>query len=330
MNKKGFTLIEIIICISLLAVVGIGSFLGIKYVDNKIRIDKLSQITDKAIEAAQIYIETDKEASNALYSNSNGVSVPLQFLVNKGLLNIDNTDLTLDDLKDEYVVTFLGGSGGNENCEQITSSASWANDKPLYLCMNSNGDSNLATIDPNKYGNLTTITNEPYYFKGPNPDNYVLVGQDSNGDDEYARIYKVERDDSLVLFHRYYHHSTASKRRNLEVFLSLNENNTKVIDVEKKLLYSRVSYNALCYSINGCIGTHYYNYENTLYFNLQGTNEPLSFKKYDYSDISDYSYLEYDPDNNYTRLYYLKPCFKIKSGTGSYASPFILDSSACS
>lgn len=206
MNKKGFTLVEIVVCISLLAIIGVGSFVGIRMVNKKINIDKLNQITDKAVQAAQVYIETNKEATNQLYSNKNGVSLLLQLLVNEGLLNLDGTKLKDDDLKNQYVVTFLGGTGSSENCEQITSTTSWSNNKPIYLCMNSTtGSSNLATIDPTKYGNKTYVSNEPYYFKGLDPNNWIKVRYIANKEnnnsyvEKYGRIYYIDRDDSIII-----------------------------------------------------------------------------------------------------------------------------------
>lgn len=173
--KKGFTIIEIIISISLIVVIAVGSFVGIRLVDKKILVDKLNQITDKATLAAQVYIETNKSVSNQLYQNKNGVSLPLQLLVNEGLLSLEGTKLNNEDIKNQYVITFLGktGESGSDNCEQITSTTSWGNDKEIYLCMNSDGSSNLATIDPTKYSNKTNVTNEPYYFEGFYPHNYV-------------------------------------------------------------------------------------------------------------------------------------------------------------
>lgn len=197
--KKGFTLIEIIICITLITIIGVGSFIGVKLVNDKIKTTKLEQITDKAIEAAQVYIETNKESYDQLYNNKNGVSLPLQLLVDKGLLNIDNTDLTPKDLKDEYVITFLGGtgSGESENCEQITSTASWGDDKEIYLCMNSDGTgANLAVIDPNKVNNTNAIkaSFENYYFRGPGAQNYIKINNKG------YRILYITSDDSIVLY----------------------------------------------------------------------------------------------------------------------------------
>ena len=40
-DKKGFTLIEIIICIGLIVVIGTGSVIGIKTVSKNIRINRL-------------------------------------------------------------------------------------------------------------------------------------------------------------------------------------------------------------------------------------------------------------------------------------------------
>ena len=208
-NKKGFTIIEIIICISLLVVIGVGSFISIKVISKKQLVDKLNMISTKASEAAQVYIETNKNASNQLYNNKNGVSLPLQLLVNEGYLSLEGTKLTNNDIKNQYVVTFLGGTGSTENCEQITSTNSWSNNQPIYLCMNSDGSgSNLATIDPTKYGNKTIVSNETYYFKGRYPDNYVdISNSDFDGKDELKnaelvefRILSIGNDDSISLF----------------------------------------------------------------------------------------------------------------------------------
>lgn len=203
-KKKGFTLIEIIVCISLITIISVGSFIGIKLVDKKILVSELNQITDKAVRAAQVYIETNKEASHQLYSNNNGVSLPLKLLVNEGLLNLDGTKLDDKSIENQYVVTFLGGTGSSDNCEKITSTTSWSNNKPIYLCMNGSGGSNLATIDPTKYGNRTYVSNEPYYFKGlaPNnwatlPDNFVCF--ERTGKECVYRIVYVDSDDSIVL-----------------------------------------------------------------------------------------------------------------------------------
>ena len=201
MRKKGFTLVEIIICISLLVVIGVGSFISIRVISKKQLIDKLNMISDKASEAAQVYIETNKSASNQLYNNKNGVSLPLQLLVNEGLLSLKGTKLTENDIKNQYVVTFLGGTGSTENCEPITSVNSWSNNQPIYLCMTSDGSgSNLAIIDPSTSSNMIKASKEPFYFKGSDPNNYIKVKK-SDESEVMARILFVDTDDSIVIYY---------------------------------------------------------------------------------------------------------------------------------
>lgn len=55
-KKKGFTLIEIIICIAMLAIISVGSIVGIHLVNKNLVKKGLEQITDKAIKATQVYI----------------------------------------------------------------------------------------------------------------------------------------------------------------------------------------------------------------------------------------------------------------------------------
>ena len=58
-NNKGFTIIEIIICISLLVVIGVGSFISIRVVNNKIKNDKLEKIQDRIMNAVEVYIDNN-------------------------------------------------------------------------------------------------------------------------------------------------------------------------------------------------------------------------------------------------------------------------------
>ena len=312
MKKRGFTLVEIIICISLIALIGTGSFFGVKLINDKIKISKLEQITDKAIEAAQVYLETNKEASNELYSNTNGVSIPLQLLVNEGLLNIDNTDLKFSDLKDEYVVTFLGGSGSSENCEQITSSASWANDKPLYLCMKSDGSSNLATIDPTKYGNLTSVTTEPYYVKGEYPDNYVKLIS-GGAEITHARIYKIDRDDSISIFSQ---NGLPNEIKNT-TYVKYDYKENKWQEVVGKSHQCKTS--TICLEVSSVTADVY---KWNVRF-IDGTEKVIGGT----SSISipgTYMYGSTYSATYDTYIYTLQPCWKITGGTGSSLHQFEL------
>lgn len=195
-SKRGFTLIEIIICVALIAIIGTASFFGVKAINKKIRVKELKQISEKALAAAEVFLETDTESYNQLHKNQNGVIIPLKMLVNKGLLSLDNTDLTMDKIEDEYVMTMLSGSPGSSGCVDVRSVTSWdeSMNQPIYICTKSDGSSSITTINASEIGNVNTASKEPFIYSGPYPNNYVMY----NGKGPY-RIYYIDVDDSLVL-----------------------------------------------------------------------------------------------------------------------------------
>lgn len=301
-NKKGFTLIEIVICISLIVIIGVSSFIGIRLVDKRLVKDKLDQITDRAIEAAQVYLETNNEAKIQLYENNNGVSLPLQFLVSEGLLTLDGTKLNNNDIKDQYVISFLDGTNGSgkDNCEKITSTTSWGNDKEIYLCMNSDGSSNLATIDPTKYNNKTQAMNEPYYFKGMNPNNYVKI-ENSNimcgrsygnklDNISDARILYVDRNDDLMIVTNSSNYSPCKKN---DTYISSGSLNTKYF-------FNTLDSNSI---VNA--GSEYTSYRGESW---------LGKNYYRNSNLS----------LNYRYFVRLSSTCKIISGTGAYDNVFVI------
>lgn len=197
MNKKGFTLFEIIVCIGVLAILGVASFFGVRLITNNIRVNKLSQITDKAVQAAQVYLETNAEVYNQLYKNQNGVVLPLNVLVNEGLLSLENTDLNNGDIEGEYVITALSTATGNsEDCVDIRTETSWyeGSSAPIYICTKNDGSSNLMMVNNSEIGNQNIVKKEPYIYKGISPNNFVMY----NGNGPY-RIYYIDTDDSIVL-----------------------------------------------------------------------------------------------------------------------------------
>lgn len=193
--KKGFTLIEIIVSITLIVLIGVGSFVGVRYVSEKIRINKLSQITDKVLNAAQVYLEMNKEATKHLYENKEGVVIPLKLLVNEGLLDLKTTDIKESDYESEYVITALGSTQQSETCIDITTNTSWTLNKttPLYICTDNNGNSNLKTVNPKSITNISKVSTEPYYFKGLYVNNYAKI---NNID---YRIIGIDSDDRIEI-----------------------------------------------------------------------------------------------------------------------------------
>lgn len=245
-KKKGFTLIEIIICIGMLAVIAVGSIVGINLVNKNLIIKELNQITNKAIQAAQVYIGTNKAAQTQLYTEQNAVKIPIKVLVNEGLLSLKGTKLDEKNIENEYVITALSTeSSTSTECTNIDSKASWDNDKVIYICTNLNNKgevtgSNLATIDPSKYSNKTYVSNEPYYFKGMDPNNYVKLNfrRFSKGPENEVgtfRIIYIDRNDDIIIKSQAdsYFFSVMSKRVSPVGFICMTDSgveNQKFVD----------------------------------------------------------------------------------------------------
>ncbi len=198
-KKKGFTLIEIIICIAMLAIISVGSIVGINLVNKNLVKKGLEQITDKAIKATQVYIETNNVAQNQLYEKQNALYLPIKVLVNEGLLSLKGTNLSDKDIKNKYTITALSTPTGNEeDCVDINTKTSWDESKEIYICTynkandgkdgkdgsdgkdGKDGSNGNTTI----INNLITINSNEYFAKGANPNNWVKF------DDLYCKIAK--------------------------------------------------------------------------------------------------------------------------------------------
>ena len=201
-NKKGFTLIEIIIVLSILAVIGTTSVVGINTIVNKNKITELDQVENDILTALDIYIETNNEVRDQIYKGNNAVITPIQLLINEGLLDLSDTDIPLDDIKKNYVVTaFMSDTENDFKCTEskdLRTITSWDEhmSKPLYICtkveviggdggsggdtyniINIVGDTKLVLSDTRKYVN--------YNY------NYVKY-KDKSGNDQTARLLYIE------------------------------------------------------------------------------------------------------------------------------------------
>ncbi len=176
-NRKGFTLIEIIICISMIVLIGVGSFVGISLVNKNLVKKGLEQITDKAVKATQVYIETNEEAKTQLYTEKNAIKIPIKVLINEGLLSLKGTNLSDKDIKNKYTITALSTPTGNKkDCVDINTKTSWDESKAIYICTynKANDGQDGSTItggDTTIINNLITINSNQYIAKGANPNN---------------------------------------------------------------------------------------------------------------------------------------------------------------
>lgn len=348
MKKKGFTLVEIIAVVAIIAVLGVASFVGIRLVNKNIRITKLQQITDKAIEAAEVYLETNKESYNQLYEEQNGVVIPLNVLVNEGLLSLENTDLDKDDIEDEYVVTALSSSSGsNSNCVDIRTSTSWyeGSSAPIYICTKSDGSTNIQMIDINEVGNINVVNREMYTFRGSNANNYIKYGSNT------YRIMHVDIDNTLILYNGSSFESVFSESDTLPInehssygsyensaYVYCNEDmmNYEVSfpgtskNGEAKACAHDLSNTSLCYPVKGEISSSTsWSSELEVATNFMlGTW--IEGETSNYNGSSSYAYRApwyyyrvYPNDTGYK--IHLNNKFKITGGTGTSFNPYILE-----
>lgn len=148
-NKKGFTLIEIIISISLIAVISTITIIGINNNKNK-NSEHLKSLHNKILEAATVFMSIEKDENGnsydaALNMGAKGVKIPVNFLVENGYVDKNTIKEVykldkLDDTKNYFVLAVNGGSENNQDyCDvgEITLSLSWMDEnKSVYLCKN--------------------------------------------------------------------------------------------------------------------------------------------------------------------------------------------------
>lgn len=198
MNKKrGFTLIEIIICIALIAIIGTTmTFVVIN--SNKNKQIKILENNNKILEnALEVYLEKHEEIQTNLENSAKGAVVTLEVLKNEGL--IDEKQFKGIELKKNYF--FLSYSmldnKPNTDCDNnvipLSIVESWKvdTDKVVYICprtdSGSGGDN--GSDDENKSSIINQYGNSGYYIaKGSNPNNWVkfeVTAGNSNTDLAY-------------------------------------------------------------------------------------------------------------------------------------------------
>ena len=90
-NKKGFTLVEIIVALALITLISAGG-VGIVSSYNKKNEERNNALIDSLIKAASVYINLEKDEQgntyeNGLYYGGTGVFIPIQELHDKGYID---------------------------------------------------------------------------------------------------------------------------------------------------------------------------------------------------------------------------------------------------
>lgn len=190
--KKGFTLIEIIVCIALIALISTTSIILLK------KNNDYSEITKKIINAANVYIATEKDDKGNTYEygithGGKGVQINVNELLNKGYIS-KSTVKTLEEKfenKDKIYLIQITNAIKNKNDNECKSSGfeynvNWEKtEETMYLCPydNQNSESNgtIKNLILNKY---SYIDNKPD-FKKISPKN-----QDVNNGGKYRYLSK--------------------------------------------------------------------------------------------------------------------------------------------
>ena len=160
-KKKGFTLIEIIICITLITIIGTAmTFTVLKSKDNKYK-----EVEKRILTAASVYVSTAKDENgetyeNGIYNGGSGTVINLNVLYNNGFLSEDlkkEIEKRNYKLEDNYVLALLGNGEEGNDCNGINYTLSWNKidksnnkDKTVYLCKKNNQqqttDTNIKNI----------------------------------------------------------------------------------------------------------------------------------------------------------------------------------------
>lgn len=165
MKNRGFTLIEIIVCIAILSVISV----SVIVVTNNNNKDELLEITNEILNSSRLFIELEKDENGKNYSKeiingAKGVKIPLKTLVQKGYVDekdankiYDKKSSLLTSGSQDFYVMFINSGGEEDYCElgEITSIASWMiEDKPIYLCNNNSDNSNEVIENVKNYFDL--------------------------------------------------------------------------------------------------------------------------------------------------------------------------------
>lgn len=145
--KKGFTIVELIISISIVLIVGISTTF---FIFNNKSNKELENITKEILEAANLYANKEVDEKGKIYLNEvrsekKGIKIPLDNLVSKGYIKeeIKNEVMKLSNKGNDYNYYVMLLNSNKDYCNgEVFSLASWIDsdkDKDIYLCNNNSG-----------------------------------------------------------------------------------------------------------------------------------------------------------------------------------------------
>lgn len=170
-NKKGFTLIEIIVCIVLITLI---STISIIIINNKKQQSLLEKYSSKFENALQVYLSNHEEIAYNLENNAKAAAVTLEVLKNEGL--IDKNIKGLNYKKNYFLLSnaklLNEESVDKTNCDNdvvgVEVFAKWdlekddIGNKVIYICPQNNSSDNQNILNN-------------YVAVGNDPDNYIKI-----------------------------------------------------------------------------------------------------------------------------------------------------------
>lgn len=158
MNKKGFTIIEIIISLTILMLISGISVITL-YKNNN---SELTNITEKIIEATNVYISIEKDNNGILYRNGinaggKGVQIPVKTLYETGYISEEVLNTLYNNTNKENLYVFVSNSiknGSDTECgtNGLSYKVNWEEtNEPIYLCpINTNSGCPSCEEQPNE------------------------------------------------------------------------------------------------------------------------------------------------------------------------------------
>lgn len=150
-NNKGFTIIEVIICLCLIILIS-GTMTAVVLTKNKNNKKHIQEVTKKIQEAASVYLSINKDNNNSIeqniYNGGNGYVIPLKTLINEGYVSqsyittLKNNIKNFDENNQYLLLAEFANSKDkcDENVNVLEIEASWLQDEnrkhngAYYIC----------------------------------------------------------------------------------------------------------------------------------------------------------------------------------------------------
>ncbi|MEG2457966.1 MAG: prepilin-type N-terminal cleavage/methylation domain-containing protein [Bacilli bacterium] len=199
-NKRGFTIIEILVVITILLVTSIGGTFAFTKVMSNNKLREWKNIQKNITDATETYINTDKEVHEHVYESCLNVKIPLKTLSDRGLIK-DNLKNPITGEKLNYSETVLAESSPNCAGLILYSYKDYISGDPKFVCeVNpSSGKIDKAEVEKiiedylknHSIGGSSGPTSS-YIAKGTNVRNWVKFGTSSNPNLLWRILWKDE------------------------------------------------------------------------------------------------------------------------------------------